>query len=343
MNDIAPMSGWTTRVRVGTASWSEPEFVRAGWYPPGLAAGRQLAHYAQHFDLVELNSSFYALPQTRQCERWATETPPGFLFDAKVHRLLSRHATRPDMLPADLREQVEITERGNVVLTPMLEEEMAGRLLAALEPLELVGKLGALLLQLTPSFAPRVCSLDQLEGLLRLLRGRGKAARQVVVELRHRGWLEGARRGDSVAFFREQGVALASIDGPPAAEQKHATIMPAVDEITDERLTYLRLHGRDAKAYLTNRTVAERFHYDYTDGELEEIAARVEHLAGASDVVHVVFNNNARDFAPKAAERLRQRLGQPPVVRVAATVAKPVVAKPVARIPPGRLVQGTLF
>ena len=247
------MSAWTTQVRVGTASWSEPEFVRAGWYPPGLAAGQRLAYYARHFDLVELNSSFYALPQARQCERWVKETPPGFLFDAKVHRLLSRHATRPDALPADLRDQVEVTDRGNVVLTPMLEEEMAGRLLDALEPLERAGKLGALLLQLTPSFAPRACDLGQLEDLLRLLRGKGKAARQIVVELRNRGWLEGARRQETVAFFREQGVTLASIDGPPSEAQKHPAIMPAVDEITDERLTYLRLHGRDPKAYLTGR------------------------------------------------------------------------------------------
>lgn len=334
------MSGWTNRVRVGTASWSEPEFVRAGWYPPGLAAKQQLAHYARQFDLVELNSSFYALPQPRQCERWAAETPPGFRFDAKVHRLLSRHATRPDALPADLREQVEVSERGNVILTPMLEEELAGRLLDALEPLARAGKLGALLLQLTPSFAPHACDLEQLEGLLWSLRGRGNHPRQVVVELRHRSWLEGPRRAESVAFFREQGVALASIDGPSANEQKHSTIMPAVDEITDERLTYLRLHGRDSKAYLTGRTVAERFHYDYTDGELDEVFARTERLAAASNEVHVVFNNNARDFAPRAAERLRRRLGQVP----AGPAVAPTPARATALPPPvGRLKQGMLF
>ena len=335
------MSGWTNQVRVGTASWSEPEFVRAGWYPPGLAAGQRLAYYSRHFDLVELNSSFYALPQVRQCERWVAETPSGFVFDAKVHRLLSRHATRPDALPGDLRDQVELTDRGNVVLTPMLEEELAGRLLDALEPLERAGKLGALLLQLTPSFAPRACDLGQLEDLLCALKGKSRAGRQVVVELRHRGWLDGARREETIAFFREQGVALASIDGPPADEQRHPTIMPAVDEITDERLTYLRLHGRDPKAYLTGRTVAERFHYDYSEGELDEVLARAERLAGASDAVHVIFNNNSRDFAPKAAERLRRRLGQ---MFIPAPSAAPVPAPaPATPKPAGRLKQGLLF
>ena len=102
---------------------------------------------------------------------------------------------------------------------------------------------------------------------------------------------------------------LASIDGPPVAA-KHFTIMPALDEITAPTLAYLRLHGRDPKAYLTGKTVAERFHYDYSDGELDEIAFRAQDLAGQADQVHVVFNNNARDFAPMAAERLRRKLGQ---------------------------------
>ena len=76
------------------------------------------------------------------------------------------------------------------------------------------------------------------------------------------------------------------------------------------KVAYLRLHGRDPKAYLTGKTVAERFHYDYSDAEFNEVADRARHLAAEADEVHVVFNNNARDFAPKAAERLRRRRGQ---------------------------------
>lgn len=90
-------------IRVGTASWSEP---KAGWYPKGLAAGQRLPFYATHFDLVELNSSFYAIPSAHLCERWARETPDGFLFDVKCHRLLSRHATKEDALPKDLHGEL---------------------------------------------------------------------------------------------------------------------------------------------------------------------------------------------------------------------------------------------
>lgn len=293
-------------IRVGTASWTEPEFIKAGWYPAGLPANGRLAYYAERFDMVELNSSFYAIPAAAVCERWVQQTPPGFLFDVKCHRLLSRHATKADALPKDLRDHAQSTTRGSVILTPALEAEIADRFLEEIEPLERSGKLGALLLQMTPGFSPRTAELTALEPLLRQLKGHSQ--RQVVLELRHNGWLDGARRDVTVAFLREQGVALASIDGP-APSTKHFTIMPNDDFVTERSLAYIRLHGRDAAAYLSGRTIAERFHYDYSDSEIEEVADRARHLATQTDAVHVVFNNNSRDFAPRAAERLRKQLG----------------------------------
>ena len=323
---------------MGTASWSEPEFIRAGWYPPGLAPGRRLDYYAHRFDLVELNSSFYALPAVAQVQRWVEQTPAGFLMDVKCHRLLSRHATQPEHLPADLREDVETTPRGNVVLTPALEAEMTSALLAALAPLEAAGKLGALLLQMTPSFSPSAgANLTQLEALLGRLRGegrvRGEPPRPVVVELRHRGWLTGTRRVETTAFFAEQGVTLASVDGPVDESGKHPTILPAnTDEITCPTLAYLRLHGRDPVAYLTGKTVADRFEYDYSEGELEGVAARVERLAQGSDAVHVVFNNNHADYAPKNAQRFRRLIGQ----QVSPPPSLPARPGPAAATPPTR-------
>src|SRR4051812_31231234 len=62
------------RVRVGTASWTDPGFI-ADWYPPKLPARERLAWYAEHFDLVEVNSSFYAVPAQPQVAKWAEQTP----------------------------------------------------------------------------------------------------------------------------------------------------------------------------------------------------------------------------------------------------------------------------
>jgi uncharacterized protein YecE (DUF72 family) len=106
-----------------------------------------------------------------------------------------------------------------------------------------------------------------------------------------------------------------SVDAPA---EKHFTIMPPdLDAITLPALAYLRLHGRDARAYTTGKTVAARFNYNYSDDEIAEVAERARKLSGEASEVHVVFNNNALDYAPHAALRLRAALGQmiPPTPR----------------------------
>jgi uncharacterized protein YecE (DUF72 family) len=127
-------------IAVGTSSWADPGFVEE-WYPPGLPARERLPWYAQHFDAVEVNSTFYALPAPRTVARWAQCTGEGFTFDVKLHRLLSRHAAPPSSLPKDLRDEVAVTgRRPRVVLDADLEREMARRTLDALEPLIAAGR-----------------------------------------------------------------------------------------------------------------------------------------------------------------------------------------------------------
>ena len=88
---------------VGTSSWADPGFVEE-WYPEDLPARDRLAHYAERFEAVEVNSTFYAVPAEDTVARWAEQTPDGFTFDVKLHRLLSRHSAPLDSLPKDLRE-----------------------------------------------------------------------------------------------------------------------------------------------------------------------------------------------------------------------------------------------
>ena len=82
--------------------------------------------------------------------------------------------------------------------------------------------------------------------------------------------------------------------------------------VTDDALAYMRCHGRNTEGYLHGRSVAERFNYDYSKEELEEIADRARALDTDAEQVHVMFNNNARELAPKAARGLRTILGQDP-------------------------------
>ena len=300
------MSGRRGDILVGTSSWADPGFV-AEWYPPGLPADERLPWYALHFDAVEVNASFYAVPREEATARWADVTPPGFRFDVKLHQLLSRHAGRPDGLPPDLRAGVETTARGRVVLTPALEGALVERTRAALRPLEEAGKLGVLLLQLSPAFAPDRHALEELDHLVRAL-----APWPVAAELRHRAWLHDERRAATLDWFADRQVAYVGVDAP---QGRAPTMMPPLDAVTRLDVAYLRLHGRNAEGYVHSRAVAERFAWRYADEELEEIRGRAESLAEEASVVHVMANNNRGADAPLAALRLRELLGQPLRVR----------------------------
>src|SRR3954451_16265037 len=131
------------RILVGTASWADPGFT--DWYPPGLPARDRLSHYARHFNLVEVNTSYYAVPTPKVVAGWSERTPDHFLFDVKLFQLLTRHRTTLDRLPRDLRARAEV-KRGKVKQTRMLEREVPRRIIDAVAPLREAGKLGALLL-----------------------------------------------------------------------------------------------------------------------------------------------------------------------------------------------------
>lgn len=291
------------RITVGTSSWADPGFVE-DWYPEGLPARDRLPWYAERFEGVELNSSFYALPQQHTVERWAKVTPPGFTFDIKVHRLLSRHSAPLDSLPPDLREGAEITDRGRVKLTADLEAAMIDRLLAEVSPLAGAGKLGAFLLQLTPAFGPERHELDELTPLIERLKPYVTA-----VELRHRGWVDERRIERTLEHLEAHGAAFVCVDAPPG---DHLAIMPPVDAATNDRIAYLRAHGRNTEGYTKGKTVAERFGWVYADEELREIAGRVETLADQAQEVRTMFNNNRSADAPTAARRFRELIGQDP-------------------------------
>src|SRR3954454_21440454 len=116
------------RIVVGTSSWADPGFVEE-WYPEGLPARERLPWYAERFEAVELNASFYAVPDAETVARWVEVTPDGFRFDVKLHRLLSRHSAGPDALPPDLRELARVNERGRVMLDERLEAGLARAML----------------------------------------------------------------------------------------------------------------------------------------------------------------------------------------------------------------------
>ena len=128
----------TGRIRVGTCSWTDPTMVRS-WYPPAVrTAADRLRYYSQHFDTVEVDSSFYGLPTPATAELWAARTPSGFTFHVKAFAMLTRHGVRPEQLPSPLRfaHQHELDRLGRILHPSAgLREETFSLFLEALEPL----------------------------------------------------------------------------------------------------------------------------------------------------------------------------------------------------------------
>lgn len=263
-------------VHIGCGSWADPEYVGV-LYPPGLPAKQRLQGYAQHFDHVEVNASYYATPKAAATANWLKQTPESFGFTVKLHRAFS--------------QSPEKTARDGTLVP---------RLLDGVAPLVEAKRLRAFLLVLPASFEPERHGLHELNTLAEKL-----APHPLAVELRHNAWVKDKRRDETMGHFRSARIVWVAVDMPKIPGSH---VMPVVDEVTDPRLAYLRLHGRNP-SYLEAKNAEEGHTYAYTPRELKSIAARVEELAARAENVHVIANNHARDYAPKTALALQRLLG----------------------------------
>jgi len=287
---------------VGTASWTDPEFIKAGWYPPEVkddAEGR-LRYYAERFPMVEVNASFYALPTVETAAAWAERTPPGFRFHVKAHQVISGHPSDPARLPAPLRELPATYDKRGRIRRPgrELRDAVIDALLEATGPLG--DKLGAILVQLPPYVVSGDAQREELARILARLR-----PARAAVEFRHRSWVAPGEREAAAELLAEHDAAWVCVDAP---RLDVASAMPPIVERTSDALAYVRLHGRNASTWTTGKTVAERFDHVYSEAELEEWVGPVLDLAERAQEVAVVFNNNARDHALRNAAEFRELL-----------------------------------
>lgn len=302
------MSPAESRILVGTASWTDKSLTGCGrFYPPAVktAEGR-LRYYATHFPVVEIDSSFYALPSARNAQLWAERGPEGFSFDIKAFRIFTQHWTEPAFLPKDIREALGPTAERLYYrdLPPELAEELWKRFREAVEPLAAAGKLGAVLLQFPPWFVFRRPNLDHI-----LLCAAKLTGLRVAVEFRNKSWFGERWRDRVLAFEREHGLVHVIVDEP----QGSASSVPPVWEVTSPDLAIVRLHGRNRAAWERKglASSAERFNYLYSEAELDELAAPVRELATQARRVHVLFNNCHEDKAQRNALQFSRFLDQP--------------------------------
>jgi uncharacterized protein YecE (DUF72 family) len=286
----APLACGGGVVRVGTAGWTDRTLTAPGvFYPDGATSPEaRLRHYASRFPLVEVDAAYYALPTAEMAERWTERTPDGFLFDIKAHALMTGHATEIARLPRALRDALPapLAARSRVraeELPDELRDELFRLFVRALDPLRHAGKLGAVLLQFPPWFAPSRESAATIERTVARLEGITGT-----VELRHAGWFEGRVAARTIEFLRERAIPYVVVDEP----QGHPNSVPPLRAVTSPELSVFRFHGRRTETWAKPGVgVAERFRYLYDRAELAEWIAPIREAASAAKQVHVVFNN----------------------------------------------------
>ncbi len=265
-------------VRIGTCSWADKGLLEA-WYPRGVStAEKRLRYYAERFDVVEVDSPYYALPDPAVTERWARRTPDTFTFHVKASAAMTWHEGEPT-------------------------DEAFRLFRAALEPLELSGKLRGVLLQYHPRFTKSAAAKAELA-----LAPERLAPLVPLVEFRHRSWLEEAERADTLAFLEAHGLAYVSLDSP---RTRASNVSPRVAAATHP-VAYARFHGRNAATWNIRgaESAAERFDWLYSAEELAEWVAPLARLADEAQEVYALFNNNRDDFAPRSAQILRGLLDE---------------------------------
>ncbi len=297
-----------SKVLVGTASWTDPTLIKCKRFYPAEAKTPQerLRFYASQFPIVEVDSSFYALPSIDNAISWARTTPEEFVFDVKAFRLFTLHQTPVKSLPPEVRPAAEpaANRQGNVYYADLpseVRDDLWQRFKDGVGPLRQAGKLGYVLLQLPPWALKRKSNIEHLMECADRLDGC-----TVAVEFRHVSWMSELEQRATVATLREQNLALVIVDEP----QGFYSSLPTVWEVTSPDLAVVRFHGRNREMWMKKglKSSAERFDYLYSDEELQEFVEPVKRLTERTKKVHALFNNCMEDKAQRNARQFAEML-----------------------------------
>jgi uncharacterized protein YecE (DUF72 family) len=291
-------------VHVGTSGWNYPS-GRGTWnglfYPKtrskkaGTAGFDELRFYAEHFDTVEVNTTFYGQPRAVVTADWVSRTPARFLFSLKLYQKF----THPKMFREAALRTAPGSEGALLDLLATVTQNDIDDFRAGIEPLARSGKLGALLAQFPPSFKATTASRDYLAQLLRAFGGY-----PIAVELRHRSWSDAF--GETLQLLNGFSAAWAQIDEPKFTFSIQQNALPNVTGFY-----YLRLHGRNAAQWWRHDKSEDRYNYLYSAEELKEFSGTA---SAAREIVKRAYLYTNNHFSAKSvvnAVMLKSQLGDP--------------------------------
>ena len=271
-------------LRIGTSGWNYPA-GKGTWnglfYP--LPEDRQrgfdeLSFYAERFNTVEVNSTFYGQPRANATLGWVKRTPAGFEFAVKLYQKF----THPNMStdPGPVTQADIDTFKGGI------------------NPLAAAGKLGPLLAQFPASFQRSQEAVEYLRWLLKAF-----ASYQLAVELRHRSWSDAS---DTAELLDDNQAAWVQIDEPKFPSSIRQDLKGPRAE-----LYYLRLHGRNAKEWWDSAESEDRYNYFYSADELHPIADKVRDVRAMVKKAYLFLNNHFSAQSVANAVTLKKMLDEP--------------------------------
>jgi uncharacterized protein YecE (DUF72 family) len=303
----------TMNIQCGTAGWTDKSLIACKrFYPRGCStAEARLRFYASQFPLVEVDSAYYGMPSATNSQLWAERTPPGFTFNFKAFRIFTGHQTSPEALPKDIVMALSgtvspsTTRKKNLYYRDLpveIRDELWRRYLEALEPLRQTQRLGAVLFQFAPwiTSAPEdLAHVDECAARM--------AGYTVAVEFRNPSWLDERHAPSTLAFLRERQLVHVIVDAPPDVTNRVHTVW----DVTNPQLAMVRLHGRNNETWNpgAGASASARFNYDYSDAELDELAASIRAMATRAAKTHVIFNNCFEDQGQRNALTMIGMLG----------------------------------
>jgi uncharacterized protein YecE (DUF72 family) len=291
-------------LRIGTSGWNYPSGAgtwNGVFYPKsrskraGTAGFDELRFYAEHFDTVEVNSTFYGQPRADVTRTWVERTPPRFEFSLKLYQKF----THPKMFREAALERAPGAEGSLLDLLAQVTQSDIDDFRAGIEPLAEAGRLGALLAQFPPSFKDTPAGRDYLAQLLRAF-----GDYPLAVELRHRSWSDAI--ADTLAMLNGFGAAWVQIDEPKFCFSIRQNYLPNVSSFY-----YMRLHGRNVAQWWLHAHRDDRYNYLYSAAELQEFS---EIAGAANELVKKSYLYTNNHFAAKSvvnAVMLKAQLGQP--------------------------------
>lgn len=271
-------------LRIGTSGWNYPT-GKGTWngifYPHPEDRQRgfdELSFYAERFNAVEVNSTFYGQPRANVTLGWAKRTPPDFEFAVKMFQKFSHPAMSVDPGPIT-QADVDAFKGG-------------------LDPLAAAGKLGPVLVQFPSSFQRSPEAVAYLEWLMQTF-----ADYALAIELRHRTWSDTA---ETIQLLDAHHAAWVQIDEPKFSSSIRQDLVGGSAEIY-----YLRLHGRNAGQWWDHAESEDRYNYLYAKEELAPIAGAVRDVRAMVKKAYLFLNNHFSAQSVANAVTLKKMLDEP--------------------------------